>query len=119
MTKKCIFAVVLNIRNMKKIIASLCVMTVLALFATSCTNYVDCTCAYDLENEVVDSVLWNAAGQPIYLKSESVLPQEKTYYRDTVSTTGSCSSLNYYDPVGIDYSSVGLRLHAIVNCWEK
>ena len=104
---------------MKKIIASVCVMAVLALFTAGCTNYVDCTCAYDLENEVVDSVLWNAAGQPIYLKSESVLPQAKTYIRDTVSTTGDCSSLNYYDQVGIDYPNVGLRLHAIVNCWEK
>ena len=104
---------------MKKIIAFVCVMAVIALFAAGCTNYVDCTCAYDLENEVVDSVLWNAAGQPIYLKSDPQIPQAKTYYRDTVSTTGSCSSLNYYDPVGIDYSNVGLMLHPIVTCWEK
>jgi len=104
---------------MKKIIASVCVIVVLVLITAGCTNYVSCTCAYDLENEVVDSALWNAAGQPIYLKSDPQIPQAKTYYRDTVSTTGDCSSLNYYDPVGIDYSNVGLRLHAIVNCWEK
>ncbi|MDD6185349.1 MAG: hypothetical protein PUB29_06965 [Bacteroidales bacterium] len=104
---------------MKKIITSVCALAILTLFAVGCTNYVECTCAYDLENEVVDSVLWNAAGQPIYLKSDPVLPQEKTYIRDTVSATGDCSSLNYYDPVGIDYPNVGLRLHAIVNCWEK
>ena len=104
---------------MKKIITSVCVLVVFALFVTGCTNYVDCTCAYDLENEVVDSALWNAAGQPIYLKSGPALPQEKTYYRDTVSTTGSCSSLNYYDPVGLDYTYVGLILHPVVTCWEK
>ena len=39
--------------------------------------------------------------------------------RIIVSATGDCSSLNSYDPVGIDYPNVGLRLHAIVNCWEK
>jgi hypothetical protein len=104
---------------MKKIITSVCALAILTLFAVGCTNYGDCTCAYDLENEVVDSVLWNAAGQPIYLKSGSTLPQEKTYIRDTVSATGDCSSLNYYDQVGVDYPNVGLRLHAIVNCWEK
>ena len=104
---------------MKKIITSVCALAILTLFAVGCTNYVECTCAYDLENEVVDSVLWNAAGQPIYLKSDPVLPQEKTYIRDTVSATGDCSSLNYYDPVGIDYPNVGLRLHPIVNCWAK
>ena len=104
---------------MKKIITSVCALAILTLFAVGCTNYVDCTCAYDLENEVVDSVLWNAAGQPIYLKSGSALPQEKAYIRDTVSATGDCSSLNYYDQVGVDYPNVGLRLHAIVNCWEK
>ena len=104
---------------MKKIIASVCVIVVLVLITAGCTNYVSCTCAYDLENEVVDSALWNAAGQPIYLKSDPQIPQAKTYYRDTVSITGDCSSLNYYDPIGIDYSNVGLRLHAIVNCWEK
>jgi hypothetical protein len=104
---------------MKKIITSVCALAILTLFAVGCTNYVDSTCAYDLENEVVDSVLWNAAGQPIYPKSGSTLPQEKTYIRDTVSATGDCSSLNYYDQVGVDYPNVGLRLHAIVNCWEK
>ena len=104
---------------MKKIITSVCALAILTLFAVGCTNYVDCTCAYDLENEVVDSVLWNAAGQPIYLKSDPAIPQEKTYIRDTVSATGDCSSLNYYDQVGIDYPNVGLRLHAVVNCWEK
>ena len=104
---------------MKKIIASVCVIVVLVLITAGCTNYVSCTCAYDLENEVVDSVLWNAAGQPIYLKSDPVIPQEKTYYRDTVSTTGNCASLNYYDAVGLDYSSVGLILHPVVTCWEK
>ncbi len=106
-------------KKMKRIIVSAYILVSFAFFVTSCTNYVDCTCAYDLENEVVDSVLWNAAGQPIYLKSGSSLPQEKTYIRDTVSATGDCSSLNYYDQVGIDYPNVGLRLHAIVNCWEK
>ena len=104
---------------MKRIIVYAYILASFALFAASCTQYVECTCAYDLENEVVDSVLWNAAGQPIYLKSESDLPQAKTYIRDTVSTTGDCSSLNSYDQVGIDYPNVGLRLHAIVNCWEK
>ncbi len=106
-------------KKMKRIIVSAYILVSFAFFVASCTNYVDCTCAYDLENEVVDSVLWNAAGQPIYLKSGSSLPQEKTYIRDTVSATGDCSSLNYYDQVGIDYPNVGLRLHAIVNCWEK
>jgi hypothetical protein len=104
---------------MKRIVVSAYILISLALFAASCTNYVSCTCAYDLENEVVDSVLWNAAGQPIYLKSEPVIPQVKTYYRDTVSTTGDCASLNYYDAVGLDYSSVGLILHPVVTCWEK
>ena len=105
--------------KMKRIIVSAYILVSFAFLAASCTNYVACTCAYDLENEVVDSVLWNAAGQPIYLKSAPILPQEKTYYRDTVSTTGDCSSLNYYEQVGIDYPNVGLRLHPIVNCWAK
>ena len=105
--------------KMKRIIVSAYILVSFAFFAASCTNYVNCTCAYDLENEIVDSVLWNAAGQPIYLKSGPVIPQEKTYYRDTVSATGDCSSLNYYDAVGIDYSNVGLVLHPIVTCWEK
>ena len=104
---------------MKRVIVYACILVSFAFFVAGCTRYVDCTCAYDLENEVVDSVLWNAAGQPIYLKSGSSFPQEKTYIRDTVSATGDCSSLNYYDQVGIDYPNVGLRLHAIVNCWEK
>ena len=104
---------------MKKKIASAFILASLALLTASCTNYVACTCAYDVDNEVVDSVLWNAAGQPIYLKSGHEMPQEKTYYRDTVSTTGYCHSLNYYDPVGIEYPSQGLRIHARVTCWEK
>ena len=74
--------------KMKRIIVSAYILVSFAFFAASCTNYVNCTCAYDLENEIVDSVLWNAAGQPIYLKSDPQIPQEKTYYRDTVSTTG-------------------------------
>lgn len=104
---------------MKKTIVSAFAAAALALFAAGCTNYVDCTCAYDLSNEVVDSVLWNAAGQPIYLKSDPVIPQEKTYYRDTVSATGSCASLNYYDPVGTLYANTGVRVHPVVTCWEK
>lgn len=106
-------------KMMKRIIASACFLTVLAFFAASCTNYVSCTCAFDIDNEVVDSVLWNAAGQPIYLKTDPNLPQEKTYYRDTVSTTGSCYSLNYYDPVGTYHPDQGLRTHARVTCMEK
>jgi len=104
---------------MRRLIVSAYILVSLAYLAASCTHYVDCTCAYDLENEVVDSVLWNAAGQPIYLKSDPVIPQEKTYYKDTVSATGDCSSLNYYDPVGLDYTNVGLVLHPVVTCWEK
>ena len=104
---------------MRRIIVSAYILISFALFTASCTNYVNCTCAYDLENEVVDSVLWNAAGQPIYLKSGPVILQEKTYYRDTVSATGDCASLNYYDPVGLDYTNVGLVLHPVVTCWEK
>lgn len=104
---------------MKKIIASVCLTAFLTLFAASCTNYVSCTCEFGIDNEVVDSVLWNAAGQPIYLKSSHDLPQEKTYYRDTVSTTGYCHSLNYYDPIGKDHPGQGVRTHARVTCWEK
>lgn len=104
---------------MKKIIASVCLTAFLALFAASCTNYVSCSCAFDIDNEVVDSVLWNAAGQPIYLKSSHDMPQEKTYLRDTVSTTGYCHSLNYYDPIGKDHPGQGVRTHARVTCWEK
>ena len=104
---------------MKRIIVFAYILVAFALFAASCTNYVNCTCAYDLENEVVDSVLWNAAGQPIYLKSDPQIQQEKTYLLDTVSATGDCTSLNYYDPVGMDYTNVGLILHPVVTCWEK
>lgn len=104
---------------MRKLIASIFAIVSFAFSITSCTNYVDCTCSYSIANEVVDSALWNAAGQPIYLKSEPAMPQTKAYLRDTVSATGNCSSLNYYDQVGVAHPSQGLVIHSVVECWEK
>lgn len=104
---------------MKGKIATALLIAALALIGTSCTNYVNCTCAYDLINEVVDSLTWNSAGQPIYLKSTLEPAQAKTYLHDTVSTTGDCASLNYYDAVGINRPDQGLILHPKVTCWEK
>ncbi len=97
------------------------VITYLAFFilamAVSCTNSKDCRCTYSVDNEIVDTALWNASGQPIYLKSGE-LAETKSYIRDTVLYSGECSSLNYYDYQGIYMSQSGVCIHSVVECYE-
>ena len=95
------------------------VAVALMILSFSCNKAKDCRCAHDIDNEVVDSAQWLAAGQPFFFKSDVQTPQLKTYLCDTIVKKGECSSLNQYDSVGVDHPEEGLRTHYHVTCTEK
>ncbi|MCR4965937.1 MAG: hypothetical protein K6A41_09815 [Bacteroidales bacterium] len=100
----------------KAIVLSFLAFFILAITSNSCTTR-NCRCYYDVENEIIDTALWIAAGQPIYLKSGEQPIEMKTYIRDTV-TYSECSSLNYYDYDGVYMSQSGVLIHSVVDCHE-
>jgi len=101
---------------MKKVLVlSFLAFFILAITSISCTTR-NCRCYYDVANEVIDTALWNAAGQPIYLKSGEPV-EMKTYIRDTV-TYSECSSLDYYDYDGVYMQQSGVLIHSRVECFE-
>ena len=102
--------------KVKVILLLVCIS--LAVTAISCNKAKSCTCYLDISNEVVDSAVWAAAGEPFYMKSGEP-HQPKTFRYDTLLQSGACESLDYYDSVGTLHPDEGLCLHTVNQCFEE
>ncbi len=115
---------------MKKSIILITIIAITGLSLSGCQKIHQCRCYSGFTNTVVDSLLWDSVGRPIYVKdihknisqnlshSNPEHPAQLKVYYDTRESAVECSYWNHYD-TGQYNAELGIRIGSFIECQEK
>ena len=115
---------------MKKIIILISIITITCISLSGCQKINHCRCESGITTTVVDSLLWDSVGRPIYVKdihknisqnlshSNPEYPAQLKVYYDTRESAVECSYWNHYD-TGQYNAELGIRIGSFIECQEK
>lgn len=115
---------------MKKIIILISIITITCISLSGCQKIHHCRCESGITTTVVDSLLWDSVGRPIYVKEingnknqdmpyyNPEHPAQLKVYCDTRESAVECSYWNHYD-TGQYNAELGIRIGSFIECQEK
>lgn len=116
---------------MKKSIILTSIIATICITMTGCQKLHHCQCYSGITNTVVDSLLWDSIGRPIYMKdinantNQNLLHfnpehpvQLKVDYDNDRESAVECSYWNHYDTGRYD-AELGIRIGSFIECQEK
>ena len=115
---------------MKKSIILITIIAITCISLSGCQKIHHCQCWSGITNTVVDSLLWDSVGQPIYVKEINgntnqdllySIPEHPAQLKVDLLTRESAVECSYwnYDDTGRYDAELGIRIGSFLECQEK